>query len=131
MKATEFRDLREKQKKGMQSNKQSHFGRRVTFKHTTMGVDHPSCRRIDGVLVGLEIADFVAVAVVAAAVAVVAVAVAVAVVVVAVVVAGAVAGIVAFVAVVADVVAECMHCTSPYLWAAHSRNYGKSPQISI
>jgi hypothetical protein len=74
------------------------------------------------VLVGLEIADFVAVPVVAAAVAVV-VAVAVAV-----VVAGAVAGIVA---VVADVVAECMHCTSPYSWAAHSRNYGKPPEISI
>ncbi len=71
-------------------------------------------------LVGLEIADFVAVPVVAAAVAVV-VAVAVA-------VAGAVAGIVA---VVADVVAECMHCTSPYSWAAHSRNYGKPLQISI
>jgi hypothetical protein len=67
------------------------------------------------VLVGLEIADFVAVLVVAAAVAV------------AVAVAGAVAGIVAVVAVVA----ECMHCTSPYSWAAHSRNYGKPPQISI
>ncbi len=80
-------------------------------------------------LVGLEIADFVAVPVVAGAVAVVAVAVAA--VAVAVVVAGAVAGIVAVVAVVADVVAECMHCTSPYSWAAHSRNYGKPPQISI